>query len=146
VNLKDSRLILFGALNVVQGALVGAIPLLASSRSPQVNWALGVTAILMVVAGPALVFGGRWGRRFAGAVCLLHWIIGLAAAALIASSASYLYGIYGHHGHAVGALAFVLAVVVLIVFWLIPGHEIAFLRGRARSDGAVGSAPGGAAR
>jgi hypothetical protein len=128
VNTKDKRLYLFGALNLVQGALVGAIPLLVSSRAPHVDWALGVAAILMLVAGPGLVFGGSWGRKLAAAVCLLHWAIGLAAAALIASSASYLYGIYGRHGHAVGALAAVIAVVVLIVFWLIPGHELAYLR------------------
>lgn len=132
---KDRKLLAFGALNLVQGLLVGAIPVLVSSRAQQVDWALGVAAILMLVAGPALVFGGRWGRRFAAVVCLLHWVIGLAAAALIASSASYLYGIYGHHGHSVGALAFVIAAIVLVLFWLIPGHELAFLRRRAEPDG-----------
>ncbi|MBW2277740.1 MAG: hypothetical protein JRF63_09630 [Deltaproteobacteria bacterium] len=130
MNWKDKRLLVFGALNLVQGALVGAIPLLVSSRAPHVDWALIVAAILMLVAGPGLVFGGSWGRRFAAVVCLLHWVIGLAAAALLASSASYLYGIYGHHGHAVGSLAAVMAVMVLIVFWLIPAHELAYLRGR----------------
>ena len=130
MNVKDKKLVLFGALNLVQGALVGAIPLLVSSRAPHVDWVLGVAAILMLVAGPALVLGGGWGRRFAAVVCLLHWVIGLAAAALVASSASYLYGIYGRHGHAVGSLAVVMAVVVLIVFWLIPGHELAYLRAR----------------
>jgi hypothetical protein len=130
VKFKDKKLIVFGLLNLVQGALTGAIPLVVSSRAGQVDWVLGVAAILMLVAGPALVFGGRWGRRFAAVVCLLHWVVGLAAAALIASSASYLYGIYGHHGHAVGSLAFVVALMVLVVFWLIPGHELAFLRRR----------------
>lgn len=133
MSLRDKKLLAFGALNIVQGLLVGAIPVLVSSRAQQVDFALGVAAILMLVAGPALVFGGRWGRRFAAVVCLLHWVIGLAAAALIASSASYLYGIYGHHGQSVGALAFVVAAMVLVLFWLIPGHELAFLRRRTEA-------------
>jgi hypothetical protein len=135
VGFKDKKLLAFGVLNLVQGLLVGAIPVLVSSRAQQVDWALGVAAILMLVAGPALVFGGRWGRRFAAVACLLHWVIGLAAAALIASSASYLYGIYGHHGHSAGALAFAVAAMVLVLFWLIPGHELAFLRRRATEAG-----------
>ena len=51
-------------------------------------------------------------------------------AALIASAATYLYGIYGHHGHALGSMAFVLTIVSLIVFWLIPAHELSFIRKR----------------
>jgi hypothetical protein len=137
VSWKDKKLLLFGVLNLVQGALIGAIPLVVSSRSTPVDWVLALAAILMMVAGPALVLGGQWGRRFAAAVCLLHWVIGLAAAALIASSASYLYGIYGHHGHSVGSLAFVMAVIVLVVFWLIPAHELAYLRARGSAGGAA---------
>jgi len=124
---RDRKLALFGALNLVQAALVGAIPLVAPSRAGAVNWALFAVAALMVAAAPALVFGGRAGRRVALAVCLIYWLVGLALAALIVASASYLYGIYGRTGESAGAIAFVLAAMVLVLFWLIPGHEIRYL-------------------
>lgn len=121
-------LILFGFLNLLQGALVGAIPLLVPSREPAVNWILGSAAVLMLAAGPALVFGKKIGRAAAAVVCFLHFALGIGFAGLIAASASYLYGIYGRHGHAVGSIGFVMIGVVLILFWLIPAHEINFLR------------------
>jgi hypothetical protein len=46
------------------------------------------------------------------------------------ASSSYLYGIYGQLGHSIGAIGFVIALWVLVVFWLIPGHELHFLRQR----------------
>ena len=128
---RDGRLILFGALNVVQAALVGAIPFVAPARSSALNWTLGAAALLMLAAAPALVFGGRKGRRFALGVCLAYWAMGLVLAALIVASASYLYGIYGHTGVTAGAIAFVVAALVLVLFWLVPGHEIHFLTRRA---------------
>jgi small-conductance mechanosensitive channel len=128
---RDGKLILFGVLNIVQAALVGAIPLVAPARSGALNWALGAAAVLMLAAAPALVFGGRIGRRIAMAICLAHWVLGLAFAALIVAAASYLYGLYGHSGQTAGAIAFVLAALVLVLFWLIPGHEIHYLTRRA---------------
>jgi hypothetical protein len=120
--------ILFGALDVLQGALVGLIPLLVPSREPAVNWILGTAAAMMIAAGPMLVFGKGPGRAVAAVVCLLYLALGAGFAAVIAASASYLYGIYGRHGHAVGSIGFVLMGVVLIFFWLIPAHELNFLR------------------
>lgn len=128
---RDGKIILFGVLNVVQAALVGAIPLVAPARSGALNWTLGIAAVLMIAAAFALVFGGRFGRRVAMAVCLVYWVMGLAFAALIVAAASYLYGLYGHNGQTAGAIAFVLAALVLVLFWLVPGHEIHFLRRRA---------------
>jgi cation transport ATPase len=124
----DKKTIGYGVLCIVQGLLVGAIPVLVSSRLPHVDWVLGALAIMTLVAGPALVFGGRFGRVLTGVVCLLHWLVGLVVAVLILSSASYLYGIYGHHGHSVGALGFVFTVVALVLFWLIPGHLLGYVR------------------
>ena len=132
--MSDRKLLLFGALNLLHGLLVGAVPLLVPSREPVVNWVIGAAAVSMLAAGPALVFAGRLGRRIAVFACLLNWLVGLAAAGLIVFSAAYLYGIYGRHGHAIGSIAFVVALLVLIVFWLIPAHEIHFLRRRA-ADG-----------
>ena len=126
--MKNKTLILFGVLNLVQGALVGAIPLLAPSREAWVNWFLGGAAVLMLIAGPSLIFGGRIGRTLAAIVCLVHGVIGTGFAALVAASASYLYGIYGRHGHAVGSIGFVIVGVVLILFWLIPAHELHYLK------------------
>jgi len=77
------------------------------------------------------VFGGRFGRRLAMAICLVYWVMGLVFAALIVAAASYLYGLYGNNGQTAGAIAFVLAALVLLLFWLIPGHEIHFLKRRA---------------
>lgn len=124
---RDGKLILYGVLNVVEAALVGAIPLVAPARSGALNWALGAAAVLMFAAAPALVFGGSIGRRFAFAVCLAYWAAGLVLAALIVAAASYLYGIYGNTGQSAAAIAFVVAAMVLVLFWLIPGHEIHYL-------------------
>ena len=129
--MRDRQLILFGVLNLVQGALVGSIPLFVSSREPFVNWVLGAIAIIMLLAAPALVFGGQLGRVLATAACLMHAITGTVFAALVAFAASYLLGIYGRHGLAMGSLSFVIAVFLLVVFWLIPAHELHFLRKRA---------------
>ena len=126
--MNNRMTIAFGALNLVQGALVGAIPLVVPSREPSINWLLGAAAITMLISGPALIFLGRIGRIVAAASCLFHGLLGTAFATLVAVSASYLYGIYGRHGHAAGSIAFAIAVVGLIVFWLIPAHELHFLR------------------
>lgn len=120
--------LLFGGLNLVQGALIGSIPLLVASREPAVNWVLAGVAILMLVSGPALVFAGRIGRIVAAIACLVHGLTGTIIAALVAFAASYLYGIYGRHGVAVGSVASVGAVFILVVFWLVPAHELRYLK------------------
>ncbi len=122
------KLILFGALNVLQGLLIGGLPFVVSSRVEAVNWTLGLLGGGMLLAGPILVFAGKWGRRFAAAMCLIHWLAGLTAIVLVVMSASYLQGIYGQQGQSAAAIAFVLAAVVAVAFWLIPLHEIHFLR------------------
>ena len=128
---RDGKLILFSVLNVIEAMLVGAIPLVAPARSAALNWTLGAAAVLMLAAAPALLFGGRFGRRLAMAVCLVYWLLGLAFAALIVAAASYLYGLYGRTGQSAAAIAFVVAAMVLVLFWLIPGHEIHFLKRRS---------------
>jgi len=128
---REGKLILYGVLNVVEAALVGAVPLVAPARSGALNWVLGAAAVLMLAAAPALVFGGNVGRRIALGVCLAYWAAGLVLAALIVASASYLYGLYGHTGQSAAAIAFVVAAMVLVLFWLIPGHEIHYLTRRA---------------
>jgi hypothetical protein len=128
---RDGKLILFGVLNVIEAALVGAIPLVVPARSSALNWTLGAAAVLMLAAAPALVFGGRKGRRLAVAACLVYWVLGLVFAALIFAAASYLYGLYGRTGQSAAAIAFVVAAMVLVLFWLIPGHEIHFLKRRS---------------
>ncbi len=125
--MKDKKK-LFAVLNVVQGLLIGSIPLIVSSRIPLVNWLIFATAALMLIAGPALLFGGQVGKKLAAVACLVHGAFGTIVVALIISAASYLYGIYGHHGHALGSMAVVLAIVVIIAFWLVPGHELNYLR------------------
>ena len=132
--MKDRKLVVFGVLNVVQGLMVGAIPLLVSSRIDAVNWLLAFASILMVLSGPVLIFGGKWGRRLAASACLFHWLLGLVLAALSLMSASYLYGIYGRHGQSAGAMAAAVAVAIFIIFWLIPAHEIHFLRTRGEAN------------
>jgi MFS family permease len=128
MQIKEKKDMVFAVLNLVQGGLVGLIPLFVSSREPLVNWLLGGIAVVMILAGPLLLFGRRIGRRLVVVACLLHVAAGTVFAALVASSASYLYTIYGHHGQSVGMLAFVVAIVVLIVFWLIPIHELHYLK------------------
>jgi len=118
----------FSLLNIFQGALVGVVPIIVPSRLDPVNWALYTAAALMIASGPALMFAGTWGKRIAAGVCLLYWLMGLFGAVLVGMSASYLYGIYGYHGHAAGSLAVVIAVILLIVFWLIPSHELYYLK------------------
>jgi hypothetical protein len=130
--MRERKAILFGVLNLVQGAAIGAIPVIVPSRDAAVNWALGTVAVAMLLAGPALVFAGRYGRVAAAAACLLHLLTGIVVAALVASSAAYLYGIYGSYGRDLGTIAFVVAVFALIVFSLIPAHELAWLRGRGK--------------
>ena len=136
--LKDKPLVLFGVLNLVQGLLVGAVPALVPSLEPAVNGILVTAAVLMLIAAPALVLGGRLGRWIAALSCLLHWLLGLGLAALVVASSSYLYGIYGQLGHTIGSIGFVIALLVLVVFWLIPGHELYFLRQRGLGTGARG--------
>lgn len=126
----EKKLVIFGVLNIVQGLVVGLIPLVVPSRIDLVNSALMVAGGIMFLSGPLLVFAGKWGRRIAAAACLIHWIVGLTGVVLVLSSASYLYGIYGRHGASAGLIAFVIAFVLMIVFWFIPAHEISFLRGR----------------
>jgi cation transport ATPase len=128
----DGRSVAFGALLVVQGLLVGAIPVLAPSRSTSINGVIAALAVAALAAGPALVLAGRPGRIAAAAVCLVHWLAGLVLAILVAASASYLYGIYGRHGQSLGAIALAIAAVALILFWLIPGHVLGFLRRQGR--------------
>lgn len=135
--MADRKLLVFCALNIVQGVLVGMIPLAFSSRVAAFNWILAVASVSMLVAGPALLLGGRYGRIFAAFACLLHGTIGTVLAALLAGSASYLYGIYGHHGHALGTIAFVFVGVGLIFFWLIPGHELHYLRNWVPTEASV---------
>ncbi|MDJ0763725.1 MAG: hypothetical protein QNJ97_12150 [Myxococcota bacterium] len=132
--MKDKKKILFGLLNIAQGGLVVAIPLIATSREPIINWVLGAAAALMFIAGPALFFGGPLGKKIAALACLIHGVIGTILAALIASSAAYLYGIYGRHGHAAGSIGFVLVLLVLTVFWLLPAHELSFLKKQERGQ------------
>ena len=120
--------LLYGVLNIVQGALVGAIPLMVSSRIEVVNTLLMVVAGLMILAGPALFFGGTWGKRYAAGICILYWIAGLVGVSAVVFSASYLYGIYGRHGASAGGMAFVLAALLMVLFWLIPGHELHYLK------------------
>ena len=132
--LKNKQNILFGVLNLVQGLLVGALPVLVPSRADIFNWIFGAAAILMLLAGPALIFAGKWGARLAAAACLVHWIIGLATAALTFFSASCIYGIYGHQGKSLGAIGFVIVIVIMIVFWLIPGHELHYLRNQFKQN------------
>jgi hypothetical protein len=124
----DRKKIFFGVLSVVQSAMVGAIPLLAASREPAVNWLLYGISGAMLVAGPALVFGGRAGRAVAAIACMIHLVAGLVFAVLVVGSASYLLGIYGRHGQSIGALALVLAAFVAVLFWLIPAHQLHYLR------------------
>ena len=126
--MKDRSNAVFGVLNLAQAALIGAVPMVAPSREPLVNWVLGAAAVVIALAGPALVFAGRPGRIYAAVACLIHWLLGTVLSALIIASASYLYGIYGRHGHSIGSIAFVLAFMVLVAFWLIPLHELNFLR------------------
>ncbi|MFO8071564.1 MAG: hypothetical protein R6V85_06775 [Polyangia bacterium] len=135
----EGKRILFAVLNAVQGLLVGAIPLLVPSRSEAINAVLWAVAAASLLAAPAILLSGGWGRWVAAAACLANWLTGLAFAALTAWSASYLYGIYGRHGHAVGSIAFVIAGVVLILFWLIPLHELHYLA-RGSGRGAAGKA------
>ncbi len=126
--------IIFGILNLVHGAIICAIPLVVPSREPLVNWLLGAVAASMLLAGPALVMGGRIGRMAAAFACLISGFLGTAFAMLIIGSASYLYGIYGRQGHSIGSIAFVIAGFVLVAFWLIPAHELAFLKKQERSQ------------
>jgi len=127
---RSRALRVFAVLNLCQAALIGSLPLVASSREPLVNGVLFFAAALMALAGLALLFAGTTGRRIAIVFCAIHGFVGTVFSMLIMGSASYLYGIYGRHGHAVGTIAFVLVVVVFIVFWLLPAHEIWFLRQR----------------
>ena len=139
----DRRTALYAALSLFQGLLVGAIPLVTPSRSEAVNWVLGAAAVAMLLAAPALLWGGRRGRAVAAAACLLHGLVGTVLSALVLGSASYIYGIYGHHGHTVGTMAFVFVAFLLVLFWLIPGHELRFLRAAClaeRGRGRVGAA------
>lgn len=119
---------MFAGLNICQAGLIGSIPLTLSSREPLVNGVLFAAAGVMVLAALGLFVRGETGRKIAFYACVVHGVIGTVFSMLIAGSASYLYGIYGRHGHAVGSIAFVLVVVVFIVFWLLPAHEIWFLQ------------------
>ena len=132
--MKDKIKLLFGTLNLLQGALIGAIVLLVPSREPLVNGVLIGAAVAMLVAGPLLVFAGKWGRRIVLGICLAYWLLGLAGIGLIVSAAAYLLGIYGHHGQSAGAMAFVLALLVAVVFWLLPAHEIHYLKKTGRAQ------------
>ena len=130
--MRTGKDILFATLNLVQAAVVGALPLMAPSREGWFAWVLWGAAGLMLLAAPALVFGGRWGSRLAATACLVHFALGALLAALLVFSTSYLYTIYGHHGTTLGNLALVLAAGMLVLFWLIPAHELAWLRTRGQ--------------
>ena len=129
--MKDRLTLLFGVLNLLQGCVIGTVPLLLPSREPAFNWLLGAAAVAMLIAGPAIVFGGRAGRMLAAISCLYNFLLGAVLALLVVLSASYLYGIYGRHGHASAAIALVIAALGLVVFWLLPAHELHFLRRKA---------------
>lgn len=128
--MTDKKTVLFGILNVVQAAMTAAIPWFAPSRDAKVNAVLWAVAGLMLLAAPALVFGRAPGRWIAAAACLAEWLLGLALAVLLVTSASYLGTIYGWQGRALAGIAYALAVLITVVFWLIPAHELYFLRKR----------------
>jgi hypothetical protein len=126
--MPDRTAWLFFVLNLVQATVIGAIARYVPSRSPTVNAVLWAAAGVMLVAAAALPVRKPWARAVAAVACIAHGAVGLLGAALIFASASYLYGIYGYHGQALGGIALGLAAVVLVVFWLIPAHELAWLR------------------
>lgn len=122
------RLLLFVALDLLSGGVVGALPFLLPSTSAITDGVLVVLGAAMLLAGPAMMWGGRPGRWFAAGVCLAWWAAGAVLAALLAASAGYLVGIYGAMGQALAAVAGVVMVLVMVVFWLVPGHQLSLLR------------------
>ncbi len=126
----DRRHWLFAGLNLAQAMLLGAILLWLPSNAMWVNLTLGVGLALMLASSPALVFGGQRGQWVAAAACLYQWVLGTVFALGTASSAAYLYGIYGNFGKSLGLVSGAGTFCVLIVFWLIPAHELSWLRSR----------------
>lgn len=118
----------FAALNVVQGAFVGGFPLLFPSASPVTDVALAGLGVLMLATAPALLFAGARGVAFARLACLVHVLAGAALVVLLGASAGYLWGIYGELGKTLGIVAGGIAVLVAVVFWLLPAHELHALR------------------
>jgi len=94
-----------------------------------VLWTLA--GAMMVTAG-MLMFTDRAGRIVAAVVCLAYWLAGAAFAVLVAMSAAYLYGIYGGIGQALGIVAWAVVALVGVLFWLIPSHQLAWLRSCSR--------------
>ncbi|MBI5525171.1 MAG: hypothetical protein HY897_02475 [Deltaproteobacteria bacterium] len=131
--MPDRTVWLFAALNLMQASVIGAIARYVPSRSPVINGVLWGAAALMLAAAAAVVIRKPWARGVAAIACIIHGAVGLGFAALVIASASYLYGIYGGHGRALGGIALAIAAMVLIVFWLVPAHELAFLRRQGRS-------------
>ena len=122
------RVLLFAGLDVVLGCMVGAFPFLVPGDSRAIDLTLAALGVLMVLAGPALVFGGRPGRLYAIGACLAYWLAGAVLVVLLATSAAWLWGIYEAMGEALAMAAVAIAVLVMVVFWLVPGHQLAFLR------------------
>ena len=132
--MNESATVRFAVLDLVQAGLVAAIPWLVPSGSLVIDGVFWTLAALMVVAAPTLVFGGRTGRIVAGVVCVVYWVAGAALVVGIGSSAAYLTGIYGTLGKTLGAAAWLLAALVAVLFWLIPAHELVWLRQQEQGE------------
>ncbi|MFT7518190.1 MAG: hypothetical protein ACI9MC_000320 [Kiritimatiellia bacterium] len=128
--MREPKIVAFAVLDLLQAALIGSVPLTVPSGAFWIDGTLWLLAGCMAVAAPMLVFGGRVGRIYGAVVCLLYWLAGAVLAALVASSAGYLYGIYGGIGQALGIVAWVVVALVALMFWFMPLHQLAWLRKR----------------
>ena len=105
-----------------------AIPWLLPSRSSLLNGGLVALGALMLISGPLLIWAGRLGRLVAASACLLNWAVGTVFSVLILASASYLAEAFGRMGSTVAGLSLVLVALTVVLFWLLPLHELHALR------------------
>ena len=111
----------FAALYAYLGFVV------APSRSPVFQLAVGAVAALLGLAGLALIVrGGAGARRLGIAACAVLLVFTAAVVVLLCMSCAFLFGVYGAIGRGIGLLSLVVAALVIELCGLLPLFQLRF--------------------
>jgi hypothetical protein len=120
----------YGALDIGFAALYAYLGfVVAPSRAPAFQWALGAVAGLLALAGITLIALGdvsRVAKRMGIVACTTLLVFTASVLVLLVASSAFLFGVYGAIGRGIGILALVAAALVVEVCGLLPFFQLRF--------------------